>query len=923
MDVDDCFYDELSSFMSSPNDYRINHHDFDEIISSTVSQLDSSLDLNSFLPQGRESLLQGDNLFSELFQTAPDSQHNGLELNFNNLEAGSTQSWNTDDTFFPSSMASMDDSMNVCSVNTEIEKLTRGNLFEQHMHDRDTPSPTESCGSFSGSSTSGVHSDTSDAWQNRQREQLNDTAPSDMMMLLSVPKLHPPPPLVESFKIENEDSSSIQNKNVFQMPELSPLISTSTLNEQQLKEKTSINWNPEIVPQLKEVPITSPTAAATTTTGTTTPSATGTVYMPVNVDAKFAPKVQKPAREKLLIDAPAESAGKTKTIFLSSNDYKALMQKMNLNGAKGGAKINGSVKTQIPKIVMKQANCKAQAQQQSYQQQNVVQAKTQNQSNLLRNHAQHQPIPQSTINRESSLEPEQSSHYIRKSTIDEKMYKKQQRMIKNRQSASLSRKKKKEYVVSLETRLNNLQKENYTLKGENVTLRNQLVALAKTCKCRKGSVCDFVLHSLNSKPAEQNIKIAPKPSSKSFKQHMTAATVKKNVAVLFAMAFMVTLNAGNFQSYLSKHSLEADSNTAASVSDSNVKEAMSMPMPISRRLLWVESEEEYNEKLNRNSSSSSRQAAEELVMPPLHFLRPNSRSSNNATQGGGVDPPPLTFPAAATTTGKCNDSNGNQTEYSRLMLHLEKLINVSGYHNLSMSTKFNMESSDKGHRFKFSTDYLELPDMVEGQTGGLGKRKKFMGGLSHIGHKQQKLDTDKNIFGTGEPDLFKGIKRQDDTFYVLSFNTDHILLSPAAHNKNVRPKMSLLLPTADPSNNGDIMMMQVDCEVFNTKELELKSHMIPARLRPNVTKWQMKPKHSMLNSNNNSNKTLGNIKLQDRMMKPEKPRVRTYFMVGPKNQAAAAVSQEKPRLVEFNKSMVNNSKPHATDTTDYDSRLHG
>uniref|UniRef100_A0A3Q4HU30 Cyclic AMP-dependent transcription factor ATF-6 beta-like n=1 Tax=Neolamprologus brichardi TaxID=32507 RepID=A0A3Q4HU30_NEOBR len=81
-------------------------------------------------------------------------------------------------------------------------------------------------------------------------------------------------------------------------------------------------------------------------------------------------------------------------------------------------------------------------------------------------------------------------------------------------------------------------------------------------------------------------------------------------------------------------------------------------------------------------------------------------------------------------------------------------------------------------------------------------------------------------------DFLDAIDRREDTFYVVSFRRDHLLLPAISHNKTSRPKMSLVMPAIlYNSSQGYEMMMQVDCEVMDTRIVPIKSSAVPPSLR--------------------------------------------------------------------------------------------
>ncbi|XP_023865889.2 cyclic AMP-dependent transcription factor ATF-6 alpha isoform X1 [Salvelinus sp. IW2-2015] len=92
-------------------------------------------------------------------------------------------------------------------------------------------------------------------------------------------------------------------------------------------------------------------------------------------------------------------------------------------------------------------------------------------------------------------------------------------------------------------------------------------------------------------------------------------------------------------------------------------------------------------------------------------------------------------------------------------------------------------------------------------------------------------------------DFFDELNRRGDTFYMVSFRRDHLLLPATNHSKGRRPKMSLVLPAINVNDSvikDDTfeVMMQIDCEVMDTKILHIKTSSIPEFLRANTTDFQ-------------------------------------------------------------------------------------
>nr|XP_014091699.1 cyclic AMP-dependent transcription factor ATF-6 alpha [Bactrocera oleae] len=965
---DDSFYGNFDRLMPSSDNYTFD--DIEEILRSTDSHLDSSIDLNNLNTHNVQDFdLPFDvNIHNSSSQAASTNNEFNFALPLSSNELYSPETCNSiHKSQRTSSISSMDeDSFNPDDFINFLKNddVKMNFLNENELRQRNTPSPTDSCSSSGGSSTSGVQSDVSSIGS-QTKTYTHVNPPLDVLNCMK-----------EEISNENNHTPALEIKeeNCFtpitvisppvdqQQTIVLPAINTSnvTVSLPLMVPLVPLNTTTTNAANLQTIQPLQPVAPISVLSRTLLPVKTVAIKSIAQVTSQNKQSSQQKVEPKLAPKGNVDNSNnaktsiasssiatkvvppinaKPKTVFLTLNDYKALTQ---INGKN----IKGVV-TNSPKIILKTASGKVITANKIVSSGNGALGMH---SNLIPKigKTNNGPVfikqPSSKItnlgantmgtSKSSFISSSPTSLSVYKGLIDEKMWKKQQRMIKNRESASLSRKKKKEYVVSLESRISDLEKENCTLKGENSSLRSQLVALAQSCQCKNSNISEFVLNTLdiNAKVSDQHVKIAPKLSGKSLKQRMTATNIKKNIAILFALAFMVSLNVGNFHNYMNKNHIE----NSIESDPTNSEEPST-----GRRLLWAETENEFKQKLN----NTKREA--EMDVPPLHFLHPVNRSRGRLLKEQNANRTTNEMPITSASKKCANVSN--YTENHRLHSNLHKWIDVNDYLNLSLYKENGNGYLDNSLSLrKFSSDYydrkpLQLP--LQEDVSTIKMKRKLIMTPPLVQSKQPKLETpqaneiddnsgnDKNSLDIFKPKiseeylrLFKGIKRQDDTFYVLSFNMDHILLPASAYNKSARPKMSLMLPAGDPSVNGDIMLMQIDCEVVNTTELELKSFMIPEKLRPqkvgNSNYNPIPNPNDMVNNETRSREEQRKAKGTMPEMPKQKSPPKTYYMMGPRSAAAAEAMKKKPTLVRLgsNESIESIAEKAETNSTVFSTR---
>ncbi|XP_029791590.1 cyclic AMP-dependent transcription factor ATF-6 alpha isoform X2 [Suricata suricatta] len=362
------------------------------------------------------------------------------------------------------------------------------------------------------------------------------------------------------------------------------------------------------------------------------------------------------------------------------------------------------------------------------------------------------PVAHSPVTGKLSVTKPGLQSTVRSVGSDIAVLRRQQRMIKNRESACQSRKKKKEYMLGLEARLKAALSENEQLKRENGSLRRQL---------------DEVVSE------NQRLKV---PNSK-----------RRAVCVMVVLAFIV-LNYGPMSM------LEQDARRKnPSVNPANQR----------RHLL------EFSAKEVQDTSDG--------IIQKTSYRYDHSVSNDKALMVLSEEPllyipPPPCQPLI------------NTTESLRLNHELRGWVHR---HEVERTKSRRMTNQEQKTRIlQGALEPGSNSQLMAVQYTETSRISRNSGSELQVYYASPR----------SYQDFFEAIRRRGDTFYVVSFRRDHLLLPATAHNKTTRPKMSIVLPAININENvidgqDYEVMMQIDCQVMDTRILHIKSSSVPPCLR--------------------------------------------------------------------------------------------
>ncbi|XP_038063826.1 cyclic AMP-dependent transcription factor ATF-6 beta-like [Patiria miniata] len=360
--------------------------------------------------------------------------------------------------------------------------------------------------------------------------------------------------------------------------------------------------------------------------------------------------------------------------------------------------------------------------------------------------------------------------------IDVRAWKRQQRMIKNRESACLSRKKKKEYLQGLEGKMESIDQENTRLHEENCLLRKRVEELTiENNRLRK-------LQSLL-------------PSS------------NKTATCLLAVLLLLGFNLAPFSIFSSEGGDYATTHHGG------------------RALLgYTENPQTLSQLQDSDLQQHTDYGRIEAAM-------------HNATDGNGAPRNPLSRKELMVIRDMADYMLSKEEQPSCPQLNMTESHRLADV-LMGWAQKHQDEQRKHNQEQKIKEKKRKTPKKKPAKRNPFRRRDPQP---IFVDPDETGLQVYDSLFQRTYDNLLDSLERRDDTFYVVSFRRDHTLLPATAHNNTKRPRMSLVMPSVGVNESSlnkprdHISMMQIDCEVMNTKMVYLKESHIPSTRNTTVT----------------------------------------------------------------------------------------
>lgn len=466
-----------------------------------------------------------------------------------------------------------------------------------------------------------------------------------------------------------------------------------------------------------------------------------------------------------------------------------------------------------------------------------------------------------------------NDNLVLQNNIDPNLAKKQSRMIKNRESACLSRKRKKEYMQTLEESLKQVKDQNENLKKENLSLKEKVLVLETENNLLKEQQKSGVQHHHHHAVKVMGLH-GQKPEFKSVSLNNSTlnkantGSLKRSV-VMMAVFFVFGLNMFQFINVNSTGRLNLlnSSNNLARKSRVNddKKKIGYTPAQLAASLAMANARDGALLDLHNPVPShiKSRHLLSDYDYPDMdekdniEIKRKNISSMNGANITNNTNMELILINGTwhmvdldicykyMTVNSNETDKFYNHTHFSRINNELNDWFER---HVRAMRNSSGQNGSLENFASALWREFMKEKHKEVKTIPSKGQASRFKSIQNRRQARIEKKDAGKTNTANTEVSLYdnqsrlyekfaRTVRTRDDTFYYVSFRRDHIIFPALNQNKTQRPKVSLIFPASmhnsksvneSSTNSADrIQFMQIDCEVVDTKLFTLNTVDIP------------------------------------------------------------------------------------------------